>query len=47
MPTRLAVLAVISVSMKPGAMALTVTPNLPSSIASVLVNPCRPAFAAA
>ena len=37
---------VMSVAMKPGAMALTVTPNLPSSIARVLVKPCRPALAA-
>ena len=36
---RAAVSAVISVSMKPGAIALTVTPYFPSSIASVLVNP--------
>ena len=32
--------------MNPGAIALTVTPNGPSSIASVLVKPCRPALAA-
>ena len=38
--------AVISVSMNPGAIALAVTPNLPSSMASVLVNPCMPALAA-
>ena len=45
--SRSAVAAVISVAMKPGAIALTVTPNGPSSIASVLVKPCIPAFAAA
>ena len=45
-PARAAVATVMSVSMKPGATALAVTPNLPSSIASVLVKPCRPAFAA-
>ncbi len=39
--------AVISVAMNPGAIALTVTPNGPSSIARVLVNPCIPALAAA
>ncbi len=38
--------AVISVSMKPGAIALAVTPNFPSSIARVLVKPCMPALAA-
>ena len=38
--------AVISVSMKPGAIAFAVTPNLPSSMASVLVKPCMPALAA-
>ena len=43
---RAAVAAVMSVTMKPGATAFTVTPNPPSSIASVFVNPCRPAFAA-
>ena len=43
---RSAVSAVISVSMKPGAMALAVTPNLPSSMARVLVKPCMPALAA-
>lgn len=31
---------------EPGAIALAVTPNLPSSIARVLVNPCMPALAA-
>jgi len=46
-PMRAAVAAVMSVTMKPGATALTVTPNGPSSIASVLVRPCMPAFAAA
>jgi hypothetical protein len=44
-PIRSAVARVISVSMKPGAMAFAVTPNLPSSMASVLVKPCRPALA--
>src|ERR1700743_27822 len=42
MPTRAAVAAVMSVTMKPGATALAVTPNLPSSMARVLVKPCRP-----
>ena len=46
-PRRSAVAWVISVSMKPGAMALAVTPNLPSSRARVLVKPCSPALAAA
>ena len=46
MPTRAAVAAVMSVAMKPGATALAVTPNLPSSMARVLVKPCRPALAA-
>ena len=46
-PIRAAVALVISVTMKPGAMAFAVTPNLPSSIATVLVKPCRPAFAVA
>ncbi|SKX89268.1 Uncharacterised protein [Mycobacteroides abscessus subsp. abscessus] len=45
-PIRAAVAAVMSVSMNPGAMALAVTPNLPNSIASVLVKPCMPALAA-
>ena len=45
-PIRAAVAAVMSVAMKPGAIALTVTPNGPSSIARVLVKPCRPALAA-
>jgi hypothetical protein len=40
MPKRSAVALVISVSMKPGAIALAVTPNLPSSMAKVLVKPC-------
>ena len=31
---------------KTRAIALTVTPNLPNSMARVLVKPCRPAFAA-
>ncbi len=46
MPTLAAVAAVMSVAMNPGAIALAVTPNLPSSIASVLVKPCMPALAA-
>ena len=46
MPTRAAVAAVMSVAMKPGATALAVTPNWPSSMASVLVKPCMPALAA-
>ena len=46
MPTRAAVAAVMSVAMNPGATALAVMPNWPSSIASVLVKPCRPALAA-
>lgn len=46
MPTRAAVWAVISVTMKPGATALAVMPNLPSSLARVLVKPCRPALTA-
>ena len=46
MPIRSAVWRVMSVAMKPGAMALAVTPNLPSSMASVFVKPCRPALAA-
>ena len=45
MPMRSAVALVISVWMKPGAIALAVTPNLPSSIARVFVKPCRPALA--
>ena len=45
-PIRSAVAAVMSVWMKPGATALAVTPNFPSSIARVLVKPCRPALAA-
>jgi len=36
-----------SVAMYPGAIALTVTPNLPSSLDSVLVKPRSPALAAA
>ena len=44
-PIRSAVALVIAVSMKPGAIALAVTPNGPSSMASVLVRPCRPALA--
>lgn len=47
MPTRAAVCAVISVTMKPGATALAVMPNLPSSLARVLVKPWRPALTAA
>jgi hypothetical protein len=46
MPTRAAVVAVMSVAMNPGATAFAVTPNGPSSMASVLVNPCMPALAA-
>ena len=45
MPIRAAVAAVMSVTMNPGAIALAVIPNWPSSIASVLVKPCRPALA--
>jgi hypothetical protein len=45
-PTRSAVCAVISVSMKPGAIALAVTFQRPSSMARVLVKPCMPALAA-
>ena len=45
-PILAAVAAVMSVTMKPGATALAVIPNWPSSIARVLVNPCRPALAA-
>ena len=45
-PIRSAVAAVMSVWMKPGATAFAVTPNLPSSMARVLVKPCRPALAA-
>jgi len=44
--TRAAVAAVMSVTMNPGATALAVMPNGPSSMASVLVNPCMPALAA-
>ncbi len=40
------ILATISVSMKPGATALTVIPLRPSSRAIVLVIPIRPAFVA-
>ena len=43
---RSAVCRVMSVAMNPGATALAVTPNLPSSIARVLVKPCSPALAA-
>ena len=46
MPIRSAVSRSMSVAMMPGAIAFTVTPNGPSSIASVLVNPCSPALAA-
>ena len=46
MPTLAAVAAVIWVTMNPGAMALAVMPNWPSSMASVLVKPCMPALAA-
>ena len=45
LPTRSAVALVIAVSMNPGAIALAVIPNGPSSIASVFVKPCRPALA--
>ena len=45
-PTRAAVASVMSVAMKPGAIALAVTLNLPSSMARVLVKPCMPALAA-
>ncbi len=45
-PTRSAVAAVMSVAMNPGATALAVIPNWPSSMARVLVKPCRPALAA-
>ena len=44
---RAAVCRVMSVAMKPGATALAVTLNRPSSMARVLVNPCSPALAAA
>ena len=39
--------AVISVSMKPGATALTVTPRVASSLARDLVRPMSPALLAA
>ena len=39
--------SVMSVAMKPGATALTVTPRRATSVATVLVMPIRPAFAAA
>ena len=45
-PMRSAVARVMSVWMKPGATAFAVTPNFPSSIASVLVKPWSPALAA-
>ena len=45
-PTRRAVSSVMSVTMKPGAIALTLMPNGPSSMASVRVKPCSPIFAA-
>ncbi len=45
MPMRSAVCCVIAVAMNPGATQLTLTLNGPSSIASVFVIPCRPAFA--
>jgi len=38
--------AVISVSINPGAIALTVTPLGASSLAAVLVKPISPAFEA-
>ena len=44
-PMRSAVALVMSLTMNPGAMQLAVIPNLPSSIASVFVKPCRPALA--
>ena len=47
MPNRVAVASVILVAMNPGAIALTVTPNRPSSKDSVRVRPCKPALAAA
>jgi hypothetical protein len=37
----------MSVAMNPGATTFTVIPNLPSSIANVLVKPSMPALAAA
>ena len=46
-PTRSAVWRVMSVTMKPGATQFTFTLNGPSSIASVFVIPCSPAFAVA
>ena len=46
-PMRSAVALVMAVSMKPGAIALAVIPNGPSSTAIALVNPCSPALAAA
>jgi hypothetical protein len=42
---RSAVAFVMSLTMNPGATQFTVMPNLPSSMASVLVRPCRPALA--
>ena len=45
-PIRAAVCSVIAVAMKPGATELTMIPNGPSSIASVLASPWSPAFAA-
>jgi hypothetical protein len=42
-----AVALVISGWMKPGAIALAVTPNVPSSLASVLVKTCSPALTVA
>src|SRR5215813_11345899 len=44
-PRRSAVASVIAVAMKPGAIAFTLMPNGPSSIASVRVKPWMPAFA--
>ena len=44
-PMRSAVCCVMRVSMNPGATALTLIPNGPSSMASVRVKPCKPALA--
>ena len=44
-PIRSAVARVIRVSTKPGATALTLTLNGPSSIARVRAMPCSPALA--
>jgi hypothetical protein len=37
----------MSVVMNPGAMASAVTPDVPSSMARVMVKPCSPALAVA